>query len=78
MGFYESAKAMKRRLPFLFSWLLASIAITAPPAIKARPNHPPAPIPMPTPFLTGFGGLLAGVTADQKAAWIAGLHNSRW
>jgi CxxC motif-containing protein (DUF1111 family) len=70
----ESAKALKRRLPFLLSWLLAGIAITAPPAVKARPNHPAAPIPMPTPFLTGFGGLLAGVTADQKAAWIAGLQ----
>lgn len=65
---------MKRRLPFLFSWLVAGIAITAPPAIKARPNHPKAPIPMPTPFITGFGGLLAGVTADEKAAWIAGLQ----
>ena len=65
---------MKRRLPFLFSWLLAGIAITAPSAIKARPNHPAPPIPMPTPFITGFGGLLAGVTADQKAAWIAGLQ----
>jgi CxxC motif-containing protein (DUF1111 family) len=65
---------MKRRLPFLFSWLLAGIAITAPSAIKARPNHPAPPIPMPTPFVTGFGGLLAGVTADQKAAWIAGLQ----
>jgi hypothetical protein len=29
---------------------------------------------MPSPFLSGFGGLLAGVTADQKAAWIAGLQ----
>ena len=65
---------MKKRPSFLFSWLFAAIAITAQPVAKARPNHPAPPIPMPTPFLTGFGGLLAGVTADQKAAWISGLQ----
>ena len=65
---------MKKRPSFLFSWLFATIAITSEPVAKARPNHPAPPIPMPTPFLTGFGGLLAGVTADQKAAWISGLQ----
>jgi CxxC motif-containing protein (DUF1111 family) len=63
---------MEKKISFLVSF--ATIVMTAQPAVKARPNHPPAPIPMPTPFLTGFGGLLAGVTADQKAAWIAGLQ----
>ena len=68
---------MKKKLPILFSWLLAIIAITAQPAAEARPNHPPPPIPMPTPSLSGFGGLLSGVTADQRAAWIAGLQQFR-
>jgi CxxC motif-containing protein (DUF1111 family) len=65
---------MRKRLIFRFSWLLATIAITAQPAARARPNHPPVPIPMPTPSLSGFGDVLSGVTADQKAAWLAGLE----
>jgi CxxC motif-containing protein (DUF1111 family) len=65
---------MRKKLLFLFPWMLATVAVTEQPAAQGGLNHPPSAVPMPTASLSGFGGLLPGVTADQKTAWIAGLQ----
>jgi CxxC motif-containing protein (DUF1111 family) len=54
----------------LAGWFVIFLFANAPAPVAAPVK--PTPAPTPTPALTGFGALIAGVTAQEKAEWGAG------